>query len=625
MKILTIHSDFIEFEPKQKAIKTAEEIKSKTKKRVEDCLVVFSAAEESDEKNVEQTIEITKNEIEDIAKKVDAKKIVLYPFVHLTNRPSSPETTLKILRSEEMKLKTDNYEVYTAPFGYYKSFNISCKGHPLSELSREINTAGMKKIKENEIVSQSLKQEEKVKSEWLILTPDGKLTPAKDFSFKNHKNLEKFYKYEFSKVRGVTTTPPHVKYMRTLELVDYETGTDPGNLKYYPKGRLIKSLLEQWITNKVIRYGGMEVETPVMYDFEHPALKNYLNRFPARQYIIQSLKKKFFLRFSACFGQFLMKSNTTISYKDLPLKMYELTRYAFRLEKSGELVGLRRLRAFTMPDMHTLCKDIKSAKQEFENQFKLCMECLADLEINNYETAIRFTTDFWNDNKDFIISLAKLVNKPVLIEMWNFRYAYFDPKFEFNFVDSMDKASALPTVQIDHENAERFGIQFTDEDNKRKYPLILHASHSGGIERCMYAMLEKAYLDSKKGKNPTLPLWLSPTQVRLCTVSDKFMNLAEKIADEFEKNQIRVDIDDRVESISKKIRDAETEWIPLIIVIGEKEEKTNKLAVRFRETGKVENMEQKEIIKHVKDKTKSFPFKQLPLPRLLSKRPRFVG
>ncbi len=618
MRILSIHSDYIEVEPKEKAIANAEEIE-KVKKRIEDCLVVFVSVEESDEKGVEKQ---AFQEIKDIAEQVKAEKIVLYPFVHLSSSPATPEKALSILKALEAELKKE-FSVYRAPFGWYKAFEIRCKGHPLAELSREI-----KKLEKEEEVPEALKQEEKVKSEWYILTPEGELIEAEKFDFSKHKNLEKFFKYEYAKVRAVDVTPPHVKLMRKLEIADYEEGSDPGNLKYYPKGRLIKSLLEEFVTGEVIKFGGMEIETPIMYDASHPALESYLNRFPARQYFVESGKRKLFLRFAACFGQFLMKSKMTISYKDLPLKLYELTRYSFRREKSGELVGLRRLRAFTMPDMHTLCKDFEQAKEEFEKQFKFCMYVLERIGFKkeDYETAIRFTKDFWKEHENFIKQLVKEFGKPVLIEMWNFRYAYFDPKFEFNIIDALDKASALSTVQIDHENAKRFGITYTDADNEQKHPYILHCSPSGGIERCMYALLEKAWLEKgREGKNPTLPLWLSPIQVRLCPVNDSFVGECEKIAEELEKNCIRVDIDDRGESVQRKIRDAETEWVPYIAVIGEREAKSGKLSVRIRETSEVKEMEIGELIKEIKKQTEGYPFKPLPLPRKLSKRPVFVG
>ena len=307
--------------------------------------------------------------------------------------------------------------------------------------------------------------------------------------------------------------------------------------------------------------------------------------------------------------------------------MYELTRYSFRLEQKGELTGLRRLRSFTMPDMHTLCSDLEGAREEFRKQFSLSMDCMRDIGLrkDDYETAIRFTKDFWKSNRDFVVSLAKLVCRPVLIEIWNFRFAYFDPKFEFNFVDALDKASALSTVQIDHENAERSRIRYTDEDNTRMLPTILHCSPSGAVERVIYVMLEKAYMEQQKGKNPVLPLWLSPVQIRLCPVSDRYQKHAEKVLKELEKESVRADLDDRMESVQKKIWDAEMEWIPYIVVIGEKEKKSGKLAVRHRKTGKVQNTTEKQLVSEIRKHTKGFPFRKLPLPSHLTKRPVFVG
>ena len=218
--------------------------------------------------------------------------------------------------------------------------------------------------------------------------------------------------------------PPHVTLMKRLEIADYEVGSDPGNIRWYPKGRLIKSLLEQYVTAKMADYGAMEVETPVMYDFHHPSLADYMNRFPARQYLLKSEDKELFLRFAACFGQFLMVHDTQFSYRHMPMKVYELTRYSFRREKSGEVVGLRRLRAFSMPDCHAFCTDLKQAKNEFITRFKLCMQIQKEigLSTDDYEVAIRFTKEFYEENKEFIASLAKILNRPALIEIWSERF-----------------------------------------------------------------------------------------------------------------------------------------------------------------------------------------------------------
>jgi threonyl-tRNA synthetase len=628
MRMLLLHSDLMEWTPVKKAIKDAEDAE-RIPVQVNDALVAFVAVEKRDESRPEECARLAVAEITGVLKQVDAGTVVVYPYAHLSSDLAAPGPAMKAMREMEALLRKEGIDVARAPFGWYKSFQIRVKGHPLAELSRSVGTE-----EAGDAVSKSLKEEDRVKSTWHVLTPDGKLSEiglkegrVTGFSFAGHEGLEKFCLYEMAKSRAVREEPPHVKLMRRLELVDYEPGSDPGNLRYYPKGRLMKSLLEQWVTEKAVGYGAMEIESPIMYDYEHPALKDYLDRFPARQYVVQSAKRQLFLRFSACFGQFLMKAGMGISYRNLPLRMYELTRYSFRLEQKGELTGLRRLRAFTMPDMHTLCRNLEEARREFRGQFSLGMECLGEvgLQKKDYETAIRFTEGFWKANRDFVVSLAKLFGKPVLIEMWNFRFAYFDPKFEFNFVDALDKASALTTVQIDHENAERYGIRYTDEDNARKLPVILHCSPSGAIERVMYALLEKAHMEQSRGKNPVLPLWLCPTQVRVCPVSDKYQPLAEKVLAELDSLSVRADLDDRTESVQKKVRDAEMEWIPYVVVIGEKEKASGRIAVRQRETGKVTQATAEGLAKDIRKSTEGFPFRRLPLPSHLSKRPVFVG
>jgi threonyl-tRNA synthetase len=372
-------------------------------------------------------------------------------------------------------------------------------------------------------------------------------------------------------------------------------------------------------------YGGMEVETPLMYSMEHPTLKSYLNRFPARQYIIESDDTPYFMRFAACFGQFLMTHDAIISYRNLPMRIYEMTRYSFRREQRGELTGLRRLRAFTMPDVHALCRNLKQAKKEFKTRFKLSQEVLEGIGIQrqDYELAIRMVREFYDENKQFIIELVKEHGKPVLIEIWDDRFFYFILKWDMNFVDNLDKASALATDQIDVENGERYDIKYMDEDGLSKHPYILHCSPSGAIERDIYALLEKAAFDIKKGLKPTLPLWLTPTQVRVIPVSNEYLEFADKILSAFKL--VRVDIDNRDETVGKKIRDAEKEWIPYIIVIGEREVGKETFPVRVRGKNKNVMMTMTELQEIIHEKTDGKPFRPIPMPKYLQNRPKFVG
>jgi len=614
VRILLIHSDYIEYEAKKK-LDFAEEIREdKRKDRMEECLVVFTSVEKEDEGKKENIVEKTCKEIKKTAELVNTKNIMIYPYVHLSSTPSSPKFAENTVNAIYNELKSD-FNVKKSPFGYYKAFKLSCKGHPLSELSREITG--------EEEISEALKKAEKVKSLWYILTEDGDLVPVEKYDFSKYENLKKFADYEIEKRRVAEREPPHVGLMQRLELVDYEPGSDPGNLRYYPKGRLIKGLLEEWVNDNVADYGGMEIEAPIMYDFEHPSLKSYLHRFPARQYVIQTPNKRVFLRFAACFGQFLMLHDATISYKNLPLRLYEMTKYSFRVEQRGELSGLRRLRAFTMPDCHAFVADVEEAKKEIMIRFDLARRIQEGIGLDipeDLELALRVTKDFWNESKDFLVEMVKKWGKPALVEMWDEKIFYFVFKYEWNYVDNLDKASALTTDQIDIENGERYDIRYTDREGNEKHPVILHLSPSGAIERMMYALLEKAYKDSQKGIKPSLPLWLSPTQVRFIPVSKEHLSFLEKI----EIEGVRYDIDDRNETLAKRIRAAEKEWVPYIAVVGDKEIENKTFSVRKRNGGNKE-MCLEDIISEIKERTKGKPFKKLPLPIKLSKRPIFRG
>jgi threonyl-tRNA synthetase len=321
-----------------------------------------------------------------------------------------------------------------------------------------------------------------------------------------------------------------------------------------------------------------------------------------------------------------MAKDFNISYKHLPVKLYELTRYSFRREKSGELVGLRRLRAFTMPDCHALCRNLDQAKQEFRKRFELSISVLEafGLSTEDVEMAIRFTEDFYKENKEFISELIDRFGRPVMAEMWKERFFYFTLKWEFNYVDGLGKASALSTDQIDVENGKRFNLEFVEEDGSKKNPIILHNSPSGAVERVLYAMLEKSAKVSKTGGIPSFPLWLSHTQVRVIPVGMEHKEYSENVRAELTSNQIRADIDDRDETVGKKIRESETEWIRYTVVIGDKEINAGKLVVRDRNEGKQREVTLQELVNEVKAQVKDKPYLPLNLPTHLSTRPQIM-
>ncbi len=624
MRILLLHADFIEYQPISKEIQTAEDIPSKSSKKIDEVIVALVAVEKDDDESLTDEVG---SELKTYGQMIKCDNLLIYPYAHLSSDLAGPSMAQSLLNSIEEKSRNLFKTVNRAPFGWTKSFNIKIKGHPLAEQSKTFQKKpedASKSKSESTGESIALKSEEVLKSTWYVQTVEGNLVPMDEYTFEKNSSFSKLADYELSKKRTVVEVPPHVKLMKRLALADYEPSSDGGNMRYYPKGRLMKSLIETYVSSMVHEYGGIEVETPVMYDSNHPSIHSYFNRFPARQYSIQSDNKQLFLRFAACFGQFLMAKDFQISYKQLPLKLYELTRYSFRREKSGELVGLRRLRAFSMPDCHAFCKDIEQAKEEFVKRFELSLRVIEGLGISpndDVDMVIRFTSDFYEQNKEFIKTFAARLKKPIIVEMWKEKFFYFIVKWEFNFVDSLGKAAALSTDQIDVENGERYKIEFVDSDGEKKYPIILHNSPSGAVERVIFALLEKADKNGTAGKTPALPLWLSHTQVRIIPVASKHTEFGEKIVGELNKNNIRADIDDRELSVGKKIRDAESEWIYYILVIGDKEVDGNELVVRERLSKSQYGIALDNLMKKIKQEISDKPYLPLNLPIYLSKRP----
>lgn len=607
MRILLIHSDYLNYNVKNKT-PVAEEIEDAKKQGAfDESLVVFTAVEKDDENNPQG---IVKNLVKEVIKtndQVKAENIVLYPYAHLSSSLSYPKVAVQVLKDAEEALNAEGLNVKRVPFGWYKAFEISCKGHPLSELSRTITA---EEEDEEEV--------EKKPSSWSILDGD-KIIDIDDFKFENDQ-LEKLVSYELGTGASDAGEPPHVKLMREKELCDYESASDVGNLKWFPKGRLVRDLLADYVYNLVVDQGAMPIETPIFYDLDNEAINVHAAKFGERQYRTDT-KKNLMLRFACCFGAFRVMADPFITWKNLPAKLYELSTYSFRFEKKGEVVGLKRLRAFTMPDFHSFCADMNSTLEEFSKQTDMCIQTGVDLDVN-YEIIFRATKDFYDENKDWMYSIGKKIGKPVLLEILPERKHYWSCKIDFAAIDYLGRPIENPTVQIDVESGKRFDITYLGEDGKEHYPTILHCSPTGSIERVICSLLEKTAIELDE-KAPMLPTWLSPIEVRIITVGEDHKDFANELYDKINAENIRVDVDDRDESVGKKIRNAATEWIPYIFVVGDNEKESGVFSVTVRETGEKVDMTVDELIKEVLDKTKGMPYRGLPLPKDISTRINF--
>ncbi|MDO5852195.1 MAG: threonine--tRNA ligase [Methanobacteriaceae archaeon] len=609
MRTLIIHSDYLRYKTRSKT-KIAEDITDDQRVGgVDNALISFIAVEKEDEKDPELIIEKAVKEILKLQNKVNADNIVVYPYAHLSSSLGSPDVAKKILIGIEKQIEENSENVLRVPFGWYKSFEMACKGHPLSELSRTIT------VEDEEDDSE---EKESLPSKLYILD-QGELYDVNEYNYKE-KTLKQLVDHEEGKTHDTGKQPPHVKLMKEKGISDYEPAADVGHLRWYPKGKLIRDLLADYVYELTTTRGAMPVETPIMYDLANPAIKEHAAKFGERQYRLQTKHKELMLRFACCFGAFRILADSFITKKNLPVGLYELSTYSFRYEKKGEVVGLKRLRGFTMPDFHSVCEDMDGALKTFEDQVEMCSQTEKDLEVH-YEIAFRATEDFYEEHKEWMYKVADSLNKPVLLELLPERKHYWVAKMDYAAIDDLGRPIENPTVQIDVESAERFDISYIDEEEKQARPTILHCSPTGSIERVICSLLEKTSTD--KGSKPSLPLWLSPTQVRIIPVTDKHEDHAFEVAEAIQSCDIRVDVDDTNERIGKKIRNAGKEWVPYTIVIGDKEIENNSITVNKRiDDSKVE-MTITDLVNEIQDITGDMPFRKLPLPDRVSKRVNF--
>ncbi|MFP4117157.1 MAG: threonine--tRNA ligase [Candidatus Aenigmatarchaeota archaeon] len=625
MKLLLLHSSHLEFEPHKKAVDSAEECEE-GKKRVEDCLVVFNALEEGDEKDLNYVIQRTEGEIRDVVEQVNAERIVIYPWVHLTSNPGNLDDAMKSQKLLEEKLE-DDFGVTRAPFGWYKEFEIHVKGHPLSELSREIRP------EEGDEGPAKEREGEEEFSKFIILDGEGNEYEVNKHNWhesdivnedtRNSENLKDLVRCEIGKGEE-KGKPPHIEIMRDLELVDYCDVSDAGHFKWHPKGVLLKELILDYQDELVKEYGAFKIENPLIYRLNDERIDKLIGEFQEKIYNWEEDGEKLAMRPASDPGQFPYAQNLSISYKHLPLKQYEETS-CFRKEQRGELSGLRRVRNFTMTDTHTFTADEQRAKEEFEELCDICKDLMNSI-ISKGDWILEWegTTSYWKENKDWIKEVTRKMGKPAFIQLSEERSHYYSMKADFEAIHPSGIETQVSTVQMDLVNGERFDIAYTGEDNKEHPCTILHCSTFGSIERTLTFLLEDAVRSSKK--NTTLPLWLSPTQVRIIPVSpEKHMEYSEELRKRLKEERIRVDIDDRNESVGRRIRRSESEWVPYTLVVGDDELEGDMLSVRKRESGRETGMGPQELVDEIKEKIKGYPFRPLPLPEKLSKRPKFVG
>jgi len=611
MKTLYIHADFMEYEVK-KPTPVAEKIDDEHQKmRIEEVLVAFITIEKRDEGRIEQVAEEAANDLVQTAKSVGAESIMLYPYAHLSPDLSDPQTGKDLLKALEERLKEMDVDVHRAPFGWYKAFTISCKGHPLSELSREI-------------VGKEVKNAPKGEESFIVLTPDGNEYSPTEFLGGSECFRIMMEKEALKKEHPLSG---EVKYLRLCRKfgIQWESMSDVGHMCFTPQGALIMDLVGDY-SFKIVNDLDLPVYTVKgtnMFSLEEGPVKEHAALFGDRLYMIPGEKRDFVMRYAACHQQFAMMRNWNISYKQLPYGAFEVAD-AYRLEQSGETMLCFRTRRMNMPDLHVICRDIRQSEEWFERLDERIYQEAEKLG-RDYEMLVNFSSkEAYAKHKEMMLSIIKKHNKPALLHFYpeGINY-YWTVNIEYHILDDMKRAREIGTVQIDIGNAKRFGITYTDEKGQKVYPIILHTAIIGTIERYIYTLLDTAVQMENSGRVGFLPLWVAPEQVRLLTVTDNHILRAKAFADKLQKAKIRVGVDDRGETVGKKVREAKQDWVSFVIVIGDKEMSSEVLSIYDRSINKNVEMMIDKLVERINHEVGDMPNRPMYLPRELSLRVDF--
>ncbi len=553
MKLLLLHSSYLEFKTHKKAVDSAEEC-DEEKKHIDDCLVVFNALEKGDEKDLEYVVKRADEEIRDVVKQVDTERIVIYPWVHLTSIPGDLNAAMESQKMLEERLKKD-FKVTRSPFGWYKEFEIHVKGHPLSELSREIRPE------------------------------EGQEEGVKELGEEEHKRLVK----KLSKTTMSAKEPPggkksQVEIGRDLDLYINNEIVGRGLPLLTPKGTTIYREIREFIEEEEDKRGYQRTKTPEMAKSDLYKLSGHWQHYKDDMFTLEVNEDNYALRPMTCPFHFALYKRKPRSYKDLPKKYAEVATL-FRKEKSGELRGLTRVSQFDLADAHIICKT-DQLEDEFKEVLDLIEYVMEQLGIENIwyrfskwdpkKKGEKYIDDpeAWEESQSV---MRKILEKSDLdyVEK-NDEAAFYGPKLDLQYEDVYGKEDTLITVQIDFSSSERFNLTYKDENDNEKEPIVIHRSSVGCLERTIAHLLEKT--------QGNLPTWLAPKQVRIISHTDRNIDHCKKFIQKLKKEipKIRVDSDLESSTLSNKIKKVEKKRIPYAVVIGDKEEEKGTLAVRRR-------------------------------------------
>ncbi|MBU4343515.1 MAG: threonine--tRNA ligase [Candidatus Omnitrophica bacterium] len=409
--------------------------------------------------------------------------------------------------------------------------------------------------------------------------------------FESKKELDSFIKFrEEAKKRD------HRRLGKDLDLFSIHDEAGPGLVFYHPKGALLRMLIEDYVKKEHLRRGYQLVMGPHILKSDIWITSGHYEYYKENMYIFKVDKEEYAIKPMNCPAHMLIYKSKVRSYRDLPMRYFELGN-VHRREKSGVLHGLLRVRGFTQDDAHIFCLP-SQVEEEIKLVIDFVMDTMKVFGFSDYKIGLstrpeKFIGDpkIWDKATDAL--KGALSSKGMEYEINEGEGAFYGPKIDIMVKDALARSWQCATVQCDFALPERFGLTYTSKDGKKERPVILHRVILGSVERFIGTLIEH-YAGA-------FPLWLSPVQAVVIPITDRSHDYAEEIFNTLQKENIRVEIDKRNEKLQYKIREQELQKTPYMIIVGDKEKEAGTVSLRARKEGNVGVVKIEEVLGRIRE------------------------
>lgn len=377
----------------------------------------------------------------------------------------------------------------------------------------------------------------------------------------------------------------HRKIGREMELFMFSQLVGQGLPIWLPKGAVLRENLEKLLRGEQRKLGYQQVITPHIGNLELYKTSGHYEKYSDGQFRpIEVDDEQYMLKPMNCPHHCQIYSNKQHSFRDLPIRLAEFGT-VYRYEKSGQLGGLLRVRGFTQDDAHVFCRP-DQVKEELSKVIELVKHVLRVLQLNNFKVRLSFrdknnpkfnigTDELWNTAENSLKEVTEANDLEYTVGIGE--AAFYGPKIDFMVKDALKREWQLGTVQLDYNLPERFELEYIASDGSKQRPVMIHRAPFGSFERFTAVLIEHFA--------GNFPFWLAPVQAIILPLSEKYMDFAKDVFNKIHSNGIRIEFDDRNEKLGYKIREAEMQKIPYLIIIGEKEQLANKVSLRIHGDG----------------------------------------